>query len=181
MDYVRVAEQDEGGFIGYRRRDDDKANPTKQKVNREKKTTTAGKSSNPKSVTDFTTRAKSYVDDLRPGHLDLLASWLQLPVTVFDRVPLLGLSRIADGCKVFGFPEHDADGHVCGITERYQNGKKEMQPGGMRGITVPTGWNEFGQTDEADGDGPESGSKSGPKYCSWRKVQVTRSLSPPLA
>jgi P4 family phage/plasmid primase-like protien len=145
IEFVRVSEADDAGFLGYRLRKDDKANPVKQKVKRAKKSNT--QQANPKTVTDFTSSTKRYVEEIRPAHRELLARRLQLPVAVFERIPLLGVTCMESQLPVFGFPEMDDDGNVCGIIER-RDKEKKMLTGGSRGLTIPTGWNDFSQADD---------------------------------
>ncbi len=97
-----------------------------------------------KPPVDWNTEAARYAKGVSAEAKLELANRLGLPVTIFDVLPLLGVSGGGIAGTIFTFPECNARGHVIGITQRIPgaDGKdtKKMLSGGHRGLTIPNGW-----------------------------------------
>jgi hypothetical protein len=64
----------------------------------------------------------------------------QLGVT-FDSLDAIGVGW-NDDLICWTFPEFNGEGQLCGILQRFTNGRKTMVPGGHRGLTLPAGWDK---------------------------------------
>lgn len=87
---------------------------------------------------DWTAQAETYAKNLTPELRNELAQLLGLTSKyLFQYMPLLGWSGSA-----WTFPECDGSGRIIGILLRDRAGKKLMQKGSKRGLTIPVRWDK---------------------------------------
>jgi hypothetical protein len=91
---------------------------------------------------DWPAAAARHAEGFTAGARAELARVLDLPIEVFDSLPLLGANREDGRGPCWTFPECDGGGRVVGITRRYPDGVKKAAPGGRRGLTLVDGWRE---------------------------------------
>jgi hypothetical protein len=93
-------------------------------------------------------KAKNYVRNLTPEFRRELAGALGLPEDCLETLGI-GFNPNDFHAPCWTFPEVDASVRVVGITRRFRNGEKKAEPGGNRGLFLPTGWKQ----------------RDGPVYC----------------
>ncbi len=86
--------------------------------------------------TDWAGKAERFVAALTEALGKELAELLTLPLAA-----LLALRVGWDG-GAWTFPECDGTGRTVGIARRFRDGKKKMQAGSNRGLTLPAGWKD---------------------------------------
>ena len=90
---------------------------------------------------DWQAEATNFAARLDDSRRSKLAAHLNLPSDSLAVLSLLGYSS-GTNQPFFTFPECDEHGIVIGLNRRFEDDSKRMMPGGRRGITLPTGWQD---------------------------------------
>ena len=138
----------DGPAPGFRHLGPSRADPQFHLYRRDDDPPASGQKKPPKPTAprDWNHIAQGHAERFNADARAELAARLNLPITAFTDLPLLGASARSEAGRTFTFPECSVDGRVIGITQRIPTpggpDTKKMIAGGKRGLTIPSGWRD---------------------------------------